>query len=74
MITSAVVDSSPAVLASRLAALADPVRLRIIGVLAVGGRCVCDLREQVPVAENLLSCHLRALREAGLVTAARRGR
>ncbi len=58
----------------RLAALADPVRLRIVGVLAVGGRCVCDLQEKVPVAGNLLSYHLRVLRDAGLVTATRRGR
>ncbi len=57
-----------------LAALADPVRLRIVGVLAGGGRCVCDLQDNVPVAANLLSYHLRVLREAGLVTAARRGR
>ena len=56
------------------AALSDPVRLRIVGVLAEGGRCVCDLHEQVPVAANLLSYHLRVLRQAGLVTAARRGR
>jgi ArsR family transcriptional regulator, arsenate/arsenite/antimonite-responsive transcriptional repressor len=56
------------------AALADPVRLRIVGVLAGGGRCVCDLHEEVPVAANLLSYHLRVLRQAGLVTAARRGR
>jgi ArsR family transcriptional regulator len=57
-----------------LAALADPVRLRLVAVLAGGGRCVCDLRAQVPVAANLLSYHLRVLREAGLVTATRRGR
>ena len=50
------------------------MRLRIVGVLAEGGRCVCDLHEQVPVAANLLSYHLRVLRDAGLVTAARRGR
>ena len=50
------------------------MRLRLIGVLAGGGRCVCDLQDQVPVAPNLLSYHLRVLREAGLVTAARRGR
>ena len=50
------------------------MRLRIVGVLAGGGRCVCDLREKVPVAANLLSYHLRVLRDAGLVTAARRGR
>ena len=50
------------------------MRLRIVGVLAEGGRCVCDLHEQVPVAANLLSYHLRVLREAGLVAATRRGR
>ena len=58
----------------RLAALADPVRLRVVGALSGGGRCVCDLQEKVPVAANLLSYHLRVLRDAGLVTAARRGR
>jgi ArsR family transcriptional regulator len=68
------VDSSPAELACRMAALVDPVRLRIVTVLAGGGRCVCSLREQVPVPANLLSYHLRVLREAGLVTATRRGR
>ena len=35
---------------------------------------MCDLRVEVPVAANLLSYHLRVLRHAGLVTAARRGR
>ena len=68
------VDSTWVELTAGLAALADPVRLRLVGVLAGGGRCVCDLQEQVPVAANLLSYHLRVLREAGLVTAARRGR
>ena len=72
--TSTVIASSPVELTVRLAALADPVRLRIVGVLAGGGRCVCDLQEKVPVAANLLSYHLRVLRDAGLVVAARRGR
>jgi DNA-binding transcriptional ArsR family regulator len=74
VISSAVVDSSQAELTGVFAALADPVRLRIVGVLAGGGRCVCDLHEEVPVAANLLSYHLRVLRQAGLVIAARRGR
>ncbi len=68
------VASNLAVLTCGLGALADPVRLRIVGVLAGGGRCVCDLREEVPVAANLLSYHLRVLRDAGLVAATRRGR
>jgi ArsR family transcriptional regulator, arsenate/arsenite/antimonite-responsive transcriptional repressor len=71
---STVVDSTPVEVTAGFAALADPVRLRLIGVLAGGGRCVCDLQEQVPVAPNLLSYHLRVLREAGLVTASKRGR
>jgi ArsR family transcriptional regulator, arsenate/arsenite/antimonite-responsive transcriptional repressor len=68
------VDSSLVELTGGFAALADPVRLRVVGVLAEGGRCVCDLHEQVPVAANLLSYHLRVLRDAGLVTSTRRGR
>jgi ArsR family transcriptional regulator, arsenate/arsenite/antimonite-responsive transcriptional repressor len=72
--TSTAVDSTQVELAARLAALADPVRLRLVGVLAGGGRCVCDLQAEVPVAPNLLSYHLRVLRDAGLVTATRRGR
>jgi ArsR family transcriptional regulator len=56
------------------AALSDPARLRILAVLADAGRCVCDIRSAVPIAANLLSYHLRVLREAGLVEASRRGR
>lgn len=56
------------------AALADPARLRILAVLADAGRCVCDIRSAVPIAANLLSYHLRVLREAGLIEGSRRGR
>lgn len=57
-----------------LQAVADPVRWVVLDALAEGPRCVCDLQERVPIAGNLLSYHLKVLREAGLVTAARRGR
>jgi ArsR family transcriptional regulator len=56
------------------AALADPARLRILAALADAGRCVCDIRSAVPIAANLLSYHLRVLREAGLIEGSRRGR
>lgn len=56
------------------AALADPVRLRILAVLAPGRRCVCEIQDRVPIPANLLSYHLRILREAGLVEGNRRGR
>lgn len=55
-------------------AAADPVRWAVLEELADGGRCVCDIRARVPVPANLLSYHLKVLREAGLVTATRRGR
>lgn len=67
-------ESTSVDVAHGFAALADAVRLRLISVLATGGRCVCDLQDEVPVAPSLLSYHLRVLRESGLVTASRRGR
>lgn len=54
--------------------LADPVRWSVLSRLGGGTTCVCELQEQIPVAANLLSYHLKVLREAGLVTAAKRGR
>lgn len=55
-------------------ALGDPIRLRVLDALAVDKRCVCDLQEVVEVAPNLLSYHLKVLREAGLIVGTRRGR
>jgi ArsR family transcriptional regulator, arsenate/arsenite/antimonite-responsive transcriptional repressor len=57
-----------------LSAASDPVRLRILHRLNGGSACVCDLQSEAAIAPNLLSYHLRVLREAGLVTSARRGR
>jgi ArsR family transcriptional regulator, arsenate/arsenite/antimonite-responsive transcriptional repressor len=58
-----------------LSAVADPVRWAVLSHLAEHGTsCVCVLQERVPVAANLLSYHLKVLRDAGLVTTSRRGR
>lgn len=57
-----------------LQAVADPVRWTVLAALSRGPLCVCSLQEHVPVAGNLLSYHLRVLREARLVTTSRRGR
>ncbi len=59
---------------SRLRAVGDPTRLRVVQELATGTRCVCELRDRIDVAGPLLSHHLAVLRDAGLVTAHRRGR
>jgi DNA-binding transcriptional ArsR family regulator len=53
-------------LATLLDALADPVRLRIVGQLADSGGVVCGGFD-VPVGMSTLSHHLKVLREAGLV-------
>jgi len=58
-----------------LAVAADPVRWRLLATLADGGtHCVCELQPIAGVAGNVLSYHLKVLRDAGLVTSARRGR
>ena len=61
-------------LASAFKALGDPTRLRILAVLAGATRCVCEIQEVVDVPGNLLSHHLKVLREAGLIEGERRGR
>lgn len=60
--------------AAAFGALSDPIRLSILDRLSSDRRCVCELQEALDIAPNLLSYHLRVLREAGLVEATRRGR
>ena len=57
-----------------LKALADPYRLEILELLSPEIRCSCHLQEQLDIAPNLLSYHLKVLREAGLIEGVRRGR
>ena len=57
-----------------LAAVADPIRWTVLQRLSVNALCVCKLQDHVPIAANLLSYHLKVLRDAGLVTTSRRGR
>jgi ArsR family transcriptional regulator len=52
---------------SCLKACADPNRLRIFALLLQGESCNAFLNEALGLAPNLLSHHLRALREAGLI-------
>ena len=60
--------------AAAFKALGDATRLRILAVLSGGTRCVCEIQEVVDVPGNLLSHHLKVLREAGLIEGERRGR
>src|SRR3990172_3399098 len=65
---------SPPGPAVAFAALADPARLAVLRSLQGGTTCICELAPRLAMAPNLLSYHLRILREAGLVVGTRRGR
>ena len=53
--------------ATALKVLAEPMRWRIAQLLGREELCVCHLVDELGVAQPLISHHLRALREAGLV-------
>lgn len=58
-----------------LSAVADPIRWQLIGQLSADDtRCVCQFRTEPEIPANLLSYHLKVLREAGLIAGTRRGR
>src|SRR4051812_47267060 len=64
-------------LAKQFAALADPVRLRLVSLLATaegGAVCACDLVEPAGRSQGTVSHHLKVLGDAGLVTSEKRGR
>ena len=52
-------------------ALSDPNRLRIFAALMSGDSCNCELKEQLGLASNLLSHHLKVLEKAELVQSRR---
>ncbi|QQE64801.1 transcriptional regulator [Leptolyngbya sp. BL0902] len=55
-------------------ALADPLRLDIVDRLRSQELCVCDLGDQLGVAQSKLSFHLKALKTAELVRSRQEGR
>lgn len=57
-----------------LRVIADPLRTRIVSLLAQEELCVCHLVEATGARQTNLSNHLRVLREAGLVEAEPYGR
>jgi ArsR family transcriptional regulator, arsenate/arsenite/antimonite-responsive transcriptional repressor len=75
-ISHSALDSTAAVEgAAAFKALADPVRLRLMSIIASAGEevCVCDITPQFDVSGPTISHHLKVLREAGLVDCERRG-
>jgi ArsR family transcriptional regulator len=64
-------------LAGQFAALADPVRLRLVSLLATaegGAVCACDLVQPAGRSQGTVSVHLSKLVSAGLAVSEKRGR
>jgi ArsR family transcriptional regulator len=62
-------------LASILGALADPVRLRLLSLVAAQGEvCSCHLEEPLGKSQPTVSHHTKVLAEAGLIVGERRGK
>jgi ArsR family transcriptional regulator, arsenate/arsenite/antimonite-responsive transcriptional repressor len=54
-------------------AFADPVRLRLLSLLADGEVCVCHLHEALDLPQSTVSRHLAYLRKRGLVLGRKEG-
>ncbi|MEO3805394.1 metalloregulator ArsR/SmtB family transcription factor [Nonomuraea sp. B1E8] len=57
-------------------ALGDPVRLRILSIVAArqgGEACVCDITDAFELTQPTISHHLKVLKDVGLLTSERRG-
>mgnify|MGYP006347383795 CR=1 FL=1 len=69
-------EASAERLAQAFKALADPVRLRLLSIIAAaptGEACACDLTAPVGKSQPTVSHHLKLLYEAGLVARDKRG-
>ena len=68
-------EAEAAELAQVLSALADPVRLRLLSLVAAQGEvCSCDLEAPLERSQPTVSHHTRILADAGLITGDKRGR
>ena len=62
-------------LAAAFAALADPVRLRLLSLVAEAGElCSCNLEGPLGKSQPTISHHTKVLAEAGLIQGEKRGR
>ncbi|MEW2359895.1 metalloregulator ArsR/SmtB family transcription factor [Spirillospora sp. NPDC029432] len=73
---SALSEAEAADLAKVFKALSDPVRLRLLNMIASaegGEACVCDLTGPFELTAPTISHHLKVLRQAGVIEGERRG-
>jgi len=77
VLSDALDDESASQLAAGFKALADPIRLRLLSLIAnapEGTACSCDLEAPVGKSQPTVSHHLSILAEAGLITKEKSGR
>jgi ArsR family transcriptional regulator, arsenate/arsenite/antimonite-responsive transcriptional repressor len=68
-------ERSAGELARAFAALSDPVRLRLLGLIAEAGEvCSCDVLASLGKAQPTISHHTKILADAGLIVGEKRGR
>lgn len=63
-------------IAPLMKALADPVRLRLLSLVAAHAdreACVCDLNDAFELSQPTISHHLKVLHDAGLLDRSKRG-
>jgi len=77
VLTAPLEEAEAEQLAAGFKALADPVRLRLLSLIADapgGTACSCDLEEPVGKSQPTVSHHLALLADAGLITKEKVGR
>ena len=77
VLAAPITEAAAMELARSFKALADPVRLQLLALIASapdGTACSCDLEEPVGKSQPTVSHHLSLLAEAGLITKAKMGR
>ncbi len=70
-------EADAELLASRLKALADPARLRLMSLVLAsedGEGCICDLTDPLGLSQPTVSHHMKVLVDAGLLEREKRGR
>ncbi|MFG2227644.1 ArsR/SmtB family transcription factor [Streptomyces sp. NPDC048644] len=76
LLTAPLDEGQSADLAKVFKALGDPVRVRLLSMIAsrAGGEvCVCDLTPAFELSQPTISHHLKLLKQAGLIDSERRG-
>ena len=75
LIEAPLTESDAGRLASVLGALSDPVRLRLLSLVAARPAvCSCDLERPLGRSQPTISHHTRILAEAGLITGEKKGK